>query len=381
MKITRIECVPLEIPIPSWRSGYVVMGFESAAEKDLIVKIHTDENITGYGEAMFSPPYHGETQESSIGAIKLLTSTIVGRDPFDIEQIEADMDEVIEGNVFAKAAVDFALHDIIGKKLKMPLYAILGGKCRDNLAISQVIGWADSAANAKEARTYVDQGFSTIKIKVGMKPMEKDIDRVRAIREEVGPEIQLRVDANQCWHQSEAIKILRKMAKYDLEYVEQPVPYWDLDGMARVRKEVGIPVTADESLFSCHDALKLVKNQAADVFNIKVVKGGLREAKKIASVAEAAGLSCVVGAMVELGLGTAAGIHFAVSTKNVDYACECCGAIFFDADIIRETILPKKGCVVPPEGYGLGVELDEAKVDSMRVAPESDYKIQFKKFR
>jgi L-alanine-DL-glutamate epimerase-like enolase superfamily enzyme len=177
------------------------------------------------------------------------------------------------------------------------------------------------------------------------------------------------------------LEALREMAKYDLEYAEQPVPNWDLDGMARVRKEVGIPVAADESLFSSHDAIKLIQMEAADVFNIKVVKGGLNEAKKIAAVAEAAGLPCVVGAMAELGVGTAAGIHFGVSTKNIDYACECCGATFYDADIIRDLILPQKGSVAPPEGFGLGVELDEAKVDSMRVALESEYKIQFKRYR
>jgi L-alanine-DL-glutamate epimerase-like enolase superfamily enzyme len=331
---------------------------------------------------LFSPPYHGETQESVVGAIKLLRPMLIGQDPFDVERLEADMDNIIQGNAFAKATLDFALHDIMGKKLGKPIYALLGGKCREEVEMTQVLGWGEPAANAKQAHRYVEEGFSTIKMKVGMKPIEMDLARVKAVRDDIGPSINIRVDANQCWRHTEAIKVLRKMQKYDLQYVEQPVPYWDLEGMARVRKAIEIPVEADESLFSYHDAIKLIEMKAADIFNIKLVKGGFRAAKKIAAVAESAGLSCVVGAMVELGVGTAAGIHFAASTRNIGYACECCGAIFYeDIDIVKDQIVPMKGRVRVPEKPGLGVELDEKKLESMRVSLDAGYQIEFGKHR
>ena len=358
MSITRIEAYPVNIPleIPFASS----LGLLPSQKGHVIVTVETDEGIRGFGEAASDPIYHGESQETILQAIrKYLAPSLIGTDPFDFEIILEKERRSIVGNPYACAAVDLALYDIMGKKTRLPACKLLGGQIRDRIPVVFVLSLADRIEDiVREAEDCVKKGYKTLKIKVGVNP-DLDLERLRVIREAVGNSADIRVDANQGWTPDIAIKLIKKMEKYDLQLVEQPVPGWDLEGMARIAKAVETPVMADESVFSPQMALRLVKMEAADIINIKIMKpGGLYNSKKIASIAEAADIPCVVGSMLETGIGTAAGAHFASANRIVEYPCEMIGPAYFKTDLIKEDIRPKDGFVSVPSVPGLGVTLN-----------------------
>jgi len=357
MLITRIEYVPLAIPTLTGR-----------VRENLLVKVHTDEGIVGYGEGLFGPDFHGETQESVMGVIRKLSSVLINEDPFNIELLEEKVSKSIKGNANAKALINMALYDIVGKKLKTPLYKLLGGKFRNKIPITYVITDSNKPKEVVEkAKRAVEKGYKVLKIKVGETDPNIDVERVKAIRKELGSEVGIRIDANQAWSPHEAVRIMRKISRYNPQYLEQPVPSWDLDGLAYVKRKIDTPIMADESLFSLQDALKLVEKEAVDLFNTKVLKGGLSNLKKISAVAEAAGIHCMVGG-AWLSVSAAAGLHFAASTKSVKYSCEFCGEMFYgDVDIVKERVKPQDGYVELIEKPGLGVELDKEKINKLRV--------------
>ena len=189
---------------------------------------------------------------------------------------------------------------------------------------------------AKDAVKAVKRGFKALKVKVGVNPSE-DVERIKRIREAVGSEIQIRIDANQGWKPKEAIDVLKKIEKYNVQFVEQPVKAEDIKGLATVRKNSSIPVMADETVHSPEDALKVIKAEAVDLINIKLMKsGGIWKAMKIAAIAEAAKIPCMVGCMGESNLGITAAVHFAAATKNVQYAD-------LDSDLLLKDKLVKRG--------------------------------------
>ena len=358
MKITRIEAYPVNMPleIPFATS----LGVLPSQKGHVIVAVETNEGIRGFGEAAPDPIYHGESQETILQAIrKYLAPSLIGADPFDFEIILEKENRSIVGNPYACAAIDLALYDIIGKKTGLPACKLLGGQIKDKIPVVFVLSLADQLEDiASEAESCIRKGYKTLKIKVGVDP-SLDLERVRAVREAVGNSADIRVDANQGWTPDIAIKLIKKMEKYDLQLVEQPVPGWDLEGMARVAKAVETPVMADESMFSPQMALRLVKMEAADIINIKIMKpGGLYNSKKVAMIAETADIPCVVGSMLETGIGTAAGAHFASANRIVKYPCEMIGPAYFKTDIIKEDIKPKDGFVSVPLKPGHGVTPD-----------------------
>jgi L-alanine-DL-glutamate epimerase-like enolase superfamily enzyme len=223
----------------------------------------------------------------------------------------------------------------------------------------------------------MDRGVRAFKPKIGGFP-EQDADRLRAIREAVGPEVSIRADANQGYSPKEAIRLCRLAEKYGvgLELLEQPVPVWNLQGMAEVKRSVETLIEADESCYTIHDAMQIIRHEAADVLNIKIGKaGGLYHAKKIAALAEAAGLKCVLGTAFGLGVGIAAKLHLAASTLIVTDAVE-----FTEIGIHDSLLAPpwdtglalplEDGCLPVPEGPGLGVAFDDAKLAQHSRLPE-----------
>ncbi|HYF76343.1 MAG TPA: enolase C-terminal domain-like protein, partial [Symbiobacteriaceae bacterium] len=254
--------------------------------------------------------------------------------------------------------------DIMGKKLNVPAYQLLGGKVRDRIPLAWVVGIGSIDEMVEEAVSYVKKyGFETVKLKIGREPA-KDLDVVREVRSALGPTVKIRVDANQGYDVSTAIKTLRKMEQYDLELVEQPVAKWNILGMAEVAAALDTPIEADESMFGYHDAMTLIKLKACDIINIKIMKPcGLYGSKKVAAVAEAAGLTCLIGSMVEFGPGTAAGLHFAAAHRVVAHACEQVGGFLFAGDVVEENFglsAVEGGSLKVPEGPGLGITMKEA---------------------
>ena len=362
MKIVNVEPYVFKVPLVK---PFRIFLAEVRSKDHMIVKVETDDGYVGVGEIGPLPEFAGESGATCLAITKeRLAPALIGQDPFDVEKIIKRMDAAVKANHLAKSAVDFALHDLLGKILGIPVYKLLGGKYREKIPICWAMGMKSPEEMAKEAVEYVKKGYRCLKAKVGLDP-KTDIERIKAIREAVGDKVEIRADANQAYSPDVAIQVIKKMERMnlDLQYVEQPVPYWDIDGMAKVTRSVDTPILADESIFSMHDAVSIIRRNAADIINLKVGKvGGLRVSSKIAAFAEAADFPCMVGSMLEIWSGTAAGAHFAVATKNVSYECELVGPLYYKYDVVKEGYKYVNGFLEVPDKPGLGLELDEEKL-------------------
>ena len=280
------------------------------------------------------------------------------------------MRRAVAGNPFTKAGIEMALWDILGKTARLPLYRLLGGAVRDVIPLKFSISGREPERAAQIGAWAVDQGFRTMKVKVGIDP-DGDLARVKAVRAAIGDEIRLGVDANGGWSPRVAIQTIRRMYAYHIYFAEQPVAPLDISWMADVRRHVEVPVMADESLFTLQDAMALARAGAADVFSVYIGKGGgIGAARKAAAVAEAAGLTCTIGSNLEMGVASAAMIHLAISTPGIgaeDFPCDILGHLFYQDDLLLEP-LPLEGAEArAPERPGLGVELDPDKVERYRL--------------
>ena len=339
----------------------------------VIVEIDTDTGITGVGEACTDIGFFGEPVEEVHSAIDLyLGPKLLGKDPFDREQLLFEID--FPGNVCAKSGIDLALHDLLGKALGIPVCNLIGGSQRKQvLAVMEVAGGTPDGM-AQTCSEWVQRGVRGFKPKIGAIP-EQDAERLAAIRAAVGPEIMLRADANQGYSPKEAIRLCRLCERLDvgLELLEQPVPAWDLAGMAQVRAAVEVLIEADEAAYTPHDVVQIIRHQAADVINIKIAKaGGLYQAKKIAAVAEAGGLQCVIGTAYGLGVKIAAKLHLAAATRCLRDGVE------FTELMLHDTLLAgpqavdlaapfDDGYLQVPLGPGFGVTLDPQKIATHRI--------------
>lgn len=334
MKIrdARIFRVSLPYKIP-----FTIAGGTTAVAEHVFIELEAENGLKGYGEAAPMPSYSKETPDSVISSLKSgMLEQLKGESLFDIEKILEKLDAVSRDDPFATGAVDFAIHDLIGKSLNVPCYKLMGGLVRNRLELSWPVGIKEKEEMVEEARKYVGLGYRTVKLKIGRNP-GRDIENVRAVRDALGKNIKMRVDANQGYSLAEALRVLPELEKFDLEMIEQPVSAKDIEGMAELCEKLKTPILADESLRSLADAMALVKHKACDIFNIKVMRvGGLHRSKKIAAIAEASSIPCEVGSMVEMGPGTAAGLHFCLSTSAVKYASEMIGHEMIDGDIIEE---------------------------------------------
>ncbi len=366
MKIERVEIIPLEVPYH--RPISISAGTISTA-KNILVKVCTDEGIVGLGEVSpFIPAYSGETQETAVGVLhRWIGPKLIGKDPFDIEPIHTLMDGVVPGHGCAKAAIDVALHDIMGKALGVPIYKLLGGLRRERIPLLYAVSWDEGVqAMAQEAAMRVEQGFKGIMVKVG-NGVNRDIASLRAVREQIGDEVPLIADPNQAYSRYEAINLAHGIAEY-AQALEGPVQKWDLDGLREIRKRGLIELIADESLSTPADAMELVRREAADMFLIKLLRtGGFHPAKKIAAIAESAGISCYAASMTNLGIGHAANLHFAASTPLDDrfgHGFENLLQIFGSIEATEERNISevpsfKDGYYEVPVKPGLGIELKE----------------------
>ena len=301
----------------------------------------------------------GGTDFTVLEALKLFRTGLIGMDPLDVEGIHRMMDRLLSGNTSAKAAVDIALYDIKGKLMGQPLYKVLGGSV-NQIVTDMTVGIDTPEAMAAEARERVEKdGFTILKIKAGINPIE-DIRALTLIRQAVGPNIRLRVDANQGYTVSDAVRTLKAFEELGVEAVEQCLPSWDLDGMRFVRSKVDLQVMLDESVHTPIDAAKACKIDAADIINIKLMKcGGLYPAEKINAIAEANHVQCMVGCMLETKVAIAAGVSLVAAKQNITEA---------DCDSFMYAVDPEMGM---PGGFavnggvytlsdkpGLGIDID-----------------------
>lgn len=334
--------------------------------EDIYIKIITDEDVTGYGAT--APKYYitGETQETVIAVLKKrIIPAILGEDPFSLEKIHDKMDHAIKGNTAAKAAIDIALYDLMGKYLRVPVYQLLGGLYRKEMPAFDLIGLVTPEEAAQKAAQQLKGGYREFKVKVGPNS-DLDLKRVKAVSEVIKG-IPLKVDANQAWKGKQAVYLTQRFAELGVNVVEQPVHMDDLEGLLAVKN--GCPqveVMADESIKSLTDALRLIKYQAVDLFNLKLVKtGGLYPAKKIAVLAEAANMDCMAGCTIQNTLIDAATAHFLASTRNVVYN-EIKSPQWIKNDFATGLKIIE-GMVIVPVGIGIGLEIDEERLTSYKV--------------
>jgi L-alanine-DL-glutamate epimerase-like enolase superfamily enzyme len=387
MKITGVSSTAYTLPMPP--RGYSA-GEKAGTKREwgrlsritphrptpileyVVVRIDTDSGITGWGEATPDIGFFGETLEEVKSAIdRYFGPRLVGLDPFDREQILYQLD--FRGNSCARSAIDMAVHDLLGRALGVPVHDLLGGCCRSRVLVALEIAGDTPAKMAATCAEFVAQGVRAFKPKIGGDP-DRDAERLKAIRGAVGKDVTIRADANQGFTVKEAIRLCRLCERHDvgLELLEQPVAFWDLAGMAEVKSAVDTLIEADESSFSIHDAMNIIRQRAADVINVKIEKvGGFYNAKKVAAMAEASGLQCVIGTAFGLGLTIAAKLHLAASTLIIRDAVEFTEIRLHDnlleAPFDRALTLPlQDGCFEVPSGPGLGVTFDETRAAAYR---------------
>lgn len=361
-RISSIEIIRLNIP---YKEPFVISLGVIPEATNAVIRIHTDDGLTGTGECAPFVYIVGETQDTVVSLAGSLARILLGTDPFAIEDRLRQIDRAVKGNYTMKSAFDMAFYDLLAKKAGMPLYRVLGGSNLREVHTDMTISIGTPAKVAADALAFKKEGFPALKVKLGTTQKE-DVARIRAIREAIGPDYPLRIDANQGWDTMTAISTLKALEPYGIEHCEEPIPHWNSRELARVRESSPIPIMADESVFDHHDAFRLAALGACDYFNIKLSKsGGIRNALKIISVAESAGISCQVGCMSESRYALTALMHLVQARDNIVHF-DMDSALMLAADPVTGGIQYEgKGRWTLGEAPGIGADFDESYLGEM----------------
>ena len=352
--ISGIEVRSVQAP---YRTPFAISSGTVDVLDSLIVCITNSEGCFGTGEVNPMTPYSGWTAAGIRTTIEdVLAPAVMGK-LAEPALIHGTMDRVLRHGELPKAAVDIAVYDLLGKRLGVPVSTLLGGRVRDIVPLAWVVGLGPIDRVVEEAVAMAAAGFTVVKIKIGLDP-RRDQDAVAAVRAAL-PRVGIRVDANQAYPASEAIRILRRMEAFDLEIIEQPVAGHDRAALRAVADALDTPVMADESLQTLADAWDLARERACDIFNIKIVKpGGLYPAMQIVAIARSAGIGVMVGSMPELGVATLAAAHLAATVQGPLYPSELIGPLMVHGDAVTEPDLAaamQHGSLAVPTGPGLGI--------------------------
>jgi len=360
--ITSVEIIKLNIP---YKEPFVISLGIIPEATNVVVRIHTDQGLTGTGECAPFVFIVGETQETVFELAKMVGRLLMGKNPFDIEARLGEIDRAVKGNPTMKSAFDMALYDLASQKAGMPLYQFLGGSNNREIFTDMTISIGTPEKVARDALEFKKAGFPAIKVKLGT-TMKEDLSRIMAIREAIGMDYPVRIDANQGWDTITAIATLRALEKYNIEHCEEPIPHWNNRELVKVRENSPIPIMADESLFDHHDAFRLASMGACDYFNIKFSKsGGIYNALKIIAIAEASGIKCQVGCMSESRFALTALMHLVMARDNVVHY-DMDSSLMLAGDPVTGGIVYRgKGKWELGEHPGIGADFDEAYLKSM----------------
>lgn len=365
MKIERVEAIPVSLPLAK---PVRMAGAEVGIADNVVVRLETDAGLIGWGECASAPSFSGETQGSIVAAIAgVLAPALLGEDPMRREALRAAMDRRLLGNNGAKAAVEIALFDVAGKALGAPVYELLGGRSRSAARLCWHLGNADPGADAREAVARTRDGFTFFKLKVGAATVERDIDAALTVREAVGPPCDLSADANQAWSVAEAIRFARGAEAANLLFLEQPVAMGDLGGMAAVARACAVPILADEGIATAQDVLAHAREGAARIVSVKLLKaGGFTGALRVIHAAESVHLPLhLTGKVAESSIATAALVHLAVAVRALQYGLGVTNH-YLREDLVVDPLRSAGGHLRPPEGPGLGVDVDEDRLRRFR---------------
>ncbi|MGI6129357.1 MAG: mandelate racemase/muconate lactonizing enzyme family protein [bacterium] len=355
--IVRVDTIVHKVILKSaFKISHTVM--EQTQER-LFVRVHSDDGCFGIGEAAPLTFFTGETTPVIKEIIDhVLGPAIIGQEALDVRAAIARLEEKIPGNSTAKTAVEMAIWDLAGKCQQIPVYRLLGGKLREAVPIAYVLGLSQPQQMAEEAKKVVAKGYNTIKTKL-TGDINTDLSILEAIREAVGDNVALRVDANSAYSVKDAILAARQFEPFDLQYIEQPCAPSLPGALSQVREHTAIPIAADESLLSKADAFNLISTGSVDWLVIKLIKvGGIMSALEIATFASWAGIGCTVVSPIETSIGTAAGLHLAAVMPSLPIAHELCGPEYLVDDPVCG-LGPIKPVLSIDDSPGLGVEVPE----------------------
>ena len=364
MRITSIEIIETCIPLPhpyklSRRYGFL------RDTKPVIVKINTDEGLCGYGETDPMGKFTGETPETVAAVLKEdLVPAIIGEDPTNVLMINEIMESMVRDNHMAKGAIDMACHDLLGKAAGMPLYRVLGGALYEDIPIMGSIGGGTIEETVAAAENVRDSKYHSSMVKVGGDPVH-DGNRVLAVRDALGKDYPIIVDANQGYDMAGAMKFIGIAKEADPVLFEQPIDAENIEGIAAIRQKCGVPVSVDESILSYRHAQEVIRLGAADVFSIKVCKnGGVRNSLQIIELARSKGIDILFNSMIEEGITQAASLNIALTVSNLyEYGHAYFSPLRLDADITNYCSNIVDGRVKAPEGPGLGIEILDDVLD------------------
>lgn len=366
MEISRIEALIVRLPIR--HSG--TLGVGSLDEIDLVlVKVTTVSGVVGVGEC--SPWAVFAENAFGIKAVidHYLAPALLGKSVANVEEILLTMDRVHYGVPFAKAGVEMAVLDALGKEFQQPVFNLIGGLVRDRITLSYSIANQDIAKDLEESRWLIDQGFTALKIKTGVLSESAEIKRIEALRRHLGDAFDMRIDFNQGGRRDQVLRLCRRLEDFNPTFIEQPVKSWDLSAMAELTRALDVPLMADESVLSWEQGLQVIKAGAADIISIKLAKtGGIYRGKKVAAACEATGMPCYGGAMWESGIGIAAHLHFACSTPAITYGSDYyCPNFLMENDLIMSPLEFEGGNLKVPIGAGFGIVVDWEAIDRYRL--------------
>lgn len=362
LTIQQTELYKLLIPL---KEPFITSLGRDDYAASVIVVIRTNEGITGFGECSPYMPINGESVDTCFIVGQYFAKIFKGKDALMIEDRIAEMDKLIYGNTSIKSAFDMALYDIAAQHAGVPLYKFIGGENNKTIVTDYTVSIGDPEKMATDAVKIKEQGFPYIKVKLG-KDGKIDVQRIKAIREAVGNEIPLRIDANQGWKVKEAIETLNALAEFDIQHCEEPIARWKFMKLPKVKKNSPIPIMADESCGDEHDAERLIQLNACDYFNIKLGKaGGIFKALKIVKLAEEAKMHLQVGAFMESRLAMTAFAHFALCSPLIEHYDFDTALMFSEDPVSGGIIYEKNGVVKIPEAIGLGASIDERWLEKM----------------
>jgi L-alanine-DL-glutamate epimerase-like enolase superfamily enzyme len=360
-EIVSIEVIPIELPLVE---PFIISYGAAANVESVLVRVTDRAGNTGWGEGTPDETVTGENPATlRKDLIEVGAPGMLGFDARRRDLAMSELERLLPNSPTACCAIDIALHDLAGKRAGIPLWALLGGS-KSTLHISRVVSMREPERMAADAARHVADGFKTVKLKVGQKDdVALDIERVRQVRAAVGPDIGIKIDVNQGWVDAEtAIPAMIAVQEFGPDYIEQPVFQGDLPGLAKARKQSGARTMVDEACHGPADMLEIVRLEAADLVNIKLMKtGGLYPALAVDAIARAAGIVSQVGTMVESSIASAAGLHFAASRGNVQ-TVEMGGPIMLAEDIGNVRSWYDARTITLPDAPGLGIEVDEARV-------------------
>jgi muconate cycloisomerase len=366
--IQNIETILVDVPtIRPHKLSVATMNTQTL----VLVKVQCLDGITGWGEATtIGGLNYGEESPESIktNIDAYIAPLITGMDASAVAKVMARLRKTIQGNRFAKCAIETALLDAQARRLGVPLSELLGGRVRDALPVAWTLASGDTNKDITEAEHMLElRRHRIFKLKIGLNSVEQDVRHVLAIKRELGDRASVRVDVNQAWSEQEAVRGIAALEAGGIDLIEQPVKAGNVAALARLKRRFDVAIMADEALHGPADAFELARQDAADVYAVKITQsGGLLPAREVATVAQLAGIGLYGGTMLEGGVGTAATAHLCSTFDDLSWDTELFGPLLLTEEVLREPLVYRDFMLQVPTGPGLGVEPDPDKLRSLQ---------------